>query len=155
MYRLDGALTHAAGAPPANDKLRLLISDLPRPNGIAFSPGEKYLYVNCSDDKKKIWMRYEVTADGSVAHGKLIADVTSDPRVGAPDGMKVDSKGNIYSTGPGGIWIFSPELKHIGTIDMPERTGNLAWGGNDGKTLFVMASSSVYRIPLKIAGQRP
>jgi gluconolactonase len=69
--------------------------------------------------------------------------------------MKVDTKGNIYSTGPGGIWIFSPELKHIGTIDMPERTGNLAWGGNDGKTLFVMASSSVYRLPLNIAGQRP
>lgn len=155
VYRLDGALSHAPGAPPAHDKLRLLISDLPRPNGIAFSPDEKYLYVNCSDDKKKIWMRYEVSADGSVAHGKLIADATSDPRVGAPDGMKVDTKGNIYSTGPGGVWIFSPELKHIGTIDMPERTGNLAWGGSDGKTLFVMASSSVYRIPLKIAGQRP
>jgi gluconolactonase len=155
VYRLEGASSQAPGAPPAHNKLRLLISDLPRPNGIAFSPDEKYLYVDCSDPGKKVWMRYDVAADGSVANGKLIADVTADPRDGSPDGMKVDTKGNIYSAGPGGIWIFSPELKHIGTIVMPERTGNLAWGGNDGKTLFVMASTSVYRIPLKIAGQRP
>jgi gluconolactonase len=155
VYRLEGARQHAPGAPPANDKLRLLVSDLPRPNGLAFSPDEKYLYVNCSDEKKKIWMRYDVEPDGSVSNGKLIANVTSDPRVGAPDGMKVDQHGNIYSTGPGGIWIFSPELKHIGTIDVPERCGNLAFGGADGKTLYIMASNNVYRIQLKIAGIRP
>jgi gluconolactonase len=155
VYRLDGALQQAPGAPPAHDKLRLLISDLPRPNGIAFSPDEKYLYVNCSDPKKKIWMRYLVKPDGGVTDGKLILDVSSDSRDGAPDGMKVDRKGNIYSTGPGGVWIFSPELEHLGTIDMPERTGNLAWGDADGKTLYIMASSSVYRIKLKVAGQRP
>ena len=155
VYRLEGALRHAPGAPPANDKLRLLISDLPRPNGLAFSPDEKYLYVNCSDNKKKIWMRYEVEADGSVTNGKLIYDATSDPRAGAPDGMKVDQQGNIYSTGPGGIWIFSPELKHIGTIDVPERTGNLHWGDADGKTLYIMASNNLYRIKLKIPGLRP
>jgi gluconolactonase len=155
VYRLEGAREHAPGAPPANDKLRLLISDLTRPNGLAFSPDEKYLYVNCSDTKKKIWMRYDVDADGSVSNGKLVADVTSDPREGAPDGMKVDQHGNIYSTGPGGIWIFSPELKHIGTIDVPERCGNLAWGDADGKTLYIMASENLYRIELKIPGLRP
>jgi gluconolactonase len=155
VYRLDGALQHAAGAPPPKDKLRLLISDIPRPNGLAFSPDEKYLYVNCSDPDKKIWMRYEVEGDGSVKNGKLVGDATSDKRIGAPDGMKVDQQGNLYSTGPGGIWIFSPELKHIGTIDIPERTGNLAWGDADGKTLYIMGSTSVYRIKLKIAGVRP
>jgi gluconolactonase len=155
VYRLDGALEHAPGAPPAHDKLRLLISDLPRPNGLAFSPGEKYLYVDCSDPQKKVWMRYVVKPDGGVTDGKLILDVSSDRRDGAPDGMKVDQKGNIYSTGPGGIWIFSPELQHLGTIDMPERTGNLAWGDADGKTLYIMASTSVYRIKLKVAGLRP
>ena len=155
VYRLDDALNHAPGAPPDPKKLQLLISDLPRPNGIAFSPDEKYLYVNCSDPKKKVWMRYNVQADGTVAEPKLIADVSDDPREGAPDGMKVDQKGNIYSTGPGGIWIFSAKLEHIGTIDIPERTGNLAWGGQDGKTLYIMASNNVYSMRLKIAGVRP
>jgi gluconolactonase len=111
--------------------------------------------VNCSDEKKKIWMRYDVEADGSVTNGKLIADVTSNPKIGSPDGMKVDQQGNIYSTGPGGLWIFSPELKHIGTIDVPEKIGNLAWGDTDGKTLYIMASNIVYRIQLKIPGLRP
>jgi gluconolactonase len=155
VYRLDDATTHAPGAPPDPKKLHLLISDLPRPNGIAFSPDEKYLYVNCSDPAKKVWMRYTVKADGTVAEPKLIADVTSDKRVGAPDGMKVDQKGNIYSTGPGGIWIFSAKLEHIGTIDIPEKTGNLNWGGQDGKTLYIMASNNLYSIRLKIAGVRP
>jgi gluconolactonase len=155
VYRLDDALNHAPGAPPDPKKLHLLISDLPRPNGIAFSPDEKYLFVNCSDPKKKVWMRYNVQADGTVAEPKLIADVSDDPREGAPDGMKVDQKGNIYSTGPGGIWIFSAKLEHIGTIDIPERTGNLAWGGQDGKTLYIMASNNVYSMRLKIAGVRP
>jgi gluconolactonase len=155
VYRLDDAVTHAPGAPPDPAKLHLLISDLSRPNGLAFSPDEKYLYVNCSDPKKKVWMRYVVQADGSVADPKLIADVSDDPRDGSPDGMKVDQKGNIYSTGPGGIWIFSANLEHLGTIDIPERTGNLGWGGQDGKTLYIMASNNVYSMRLKIAGVRP
>jgi gluconolactonase len=69
--------------------------------------------------------------------------------------MKVDKLGNLYSTGPGGIWIFSPELKHIGTIVVPERAGNLAWGDEDGKSLYIAASSSIYRVRLKVAGIRP
>jgi len=155
VYRLDGALDHAPGAPPDPAKLHLLIADLPRPNGIAFSPDEKYLYVNCSDPKKKVWMRYVVKADGSVTEPKLIANVSDDPREGAPDGMKVDQQGNIYSTGPGGIWIFSAKLDHIGTIDIPERTANLAWGGEDGKTLYIMASGNLYSMRVKVAGVRP
>jgi gluconolactonase len=134
--------------------LQLLISDLHRPNGIAFSPDEQFLYVDNSEPKK-IWMRYKVNPDGSVGEPKLIADATSDKRDGAPDGMKVDRKGNLYSAGPGGVWIFSAEGKHIGTIDMPEKVGNMAWGGQDMKTLYVMASSSVYRLQLSIAGQEP
>ncbi len=155
VYRLESPLDQRPGSRPDPKRLHLIISDLTRPNGIAFSPDEKYLYVNCSDLKKKIWMRYTVQADGSVADPKLIADATNDPRDGGPDGMKVDQRGNIYSTGPGGIWIFSPKLEHIGTIAIPERAGNLNWGSADGKTLYIMASTSLYTIRLKIPGVRP
>ncbi len=116
VYRIPQALTQKAGSPPARDQLQLLISDLPRPNGIAFSPGEKYLYVD-STEPKKIWMRYRVLPGGTLAEPKLLYDATSDPRAGAPDGMKVDVEGNIYSAGPGGVWIISPEGKALATID--------------------------------------
>ncbi len=154
VYHLPGALEQKPGSAPANSKLELIISDLPRPNGIAFSPDEKYLYVDNSAPKK-LWMRYTVKSDGSVGEPKLIFDATSDQRKGAPDGMKVDRNGNVYSAGPGGVWIFSPEGKHIGTIDMPESVGNLAWGGADMKTLYIAASSSIYRIRLSSTGQAP
>jgi gluconolactonase len=154
VYRVMGAEAQEPGAPPDHSKLELLVKDLPRPNGIAFSPDEKYLYVNNSAPKK-IWMRYTVKADGTLTDGKLLFDATSDTRDGAPDGMKVDTKGNIYSAGPGGVWIFSPEGKHLGTLDIPERVGNVAWGGADHKTLYVAASSSIYRITLKIPGIPP
>jgi gluconolactonase len=155
VYRLANAAHHAPGAPPANQDLQLIISDLSRPNGIAFSPDEKYLYVDNSDPAKKIWMKYEVKSDGTVANGKLFADSTSDSREGGPDGMKVDREGNVFSTGPGGVWIFSPDGKHIGTIDMPERTGNMAWGGADGRTLYITASTGLYRIHVKVGGSLP
>ena len=100
-------------------------------------------------------MRYTVNADGTLTDAKVLFDATSDPRAGAPDGMKVDQKGNIYSAGPGGVWIFSPEGKHLGTLDIPERVGNVAWGGADHKTLYVAASSSIYRISLKVPGVPP
>jgi gluconolactonase len=153
VYRLANAASRAPGSAPDNGKLKLLVSDLPRPNGIAFSPDEKTLYVN--DSQKKIWMRYTVEADGSVASGKLLGDASADTRDGAPDGMKVDTRGNLYSTGPGGIWIFSPKGEHIGTIDMPEKAGNLAWGDKDYKTLYIVASSSIYRVRMKVAGIKP
>ena len=154
IYRVADALDQKPGSPPAHSKLTLLNNDLPRPNGIAFSPDEKYLYVNNSEPNK-IWMRYEVKSDGSLGSGKLLYDATSDPSPGSPDGMKVDQKGNIYSAGPGGVWIFSPEGKHLGTIRMPEKTGNLTWGDSDGKTLYITASSSVYRVRMKVEGIRP
>jgi gluconolactonase len=154
VYRLPGALNHKPGAPPDRAQLQLLVKDLPRPNGICFSPDEKYLYVNNSEPKK-LWMRYTVKADGTLTDAKVLFDASSDTRVGAPDGMKVDQSGNIYSAGPGGVWIISPEGKHIGTLDIPERVGNVAWGGADHKTLYVAASSSIYRISLKIPGVYP
>ena len=154
VYRLPGAVDQKPGSQPSRSKLQLLIKDLTRPNGIAFSPDEKYLYVNNSEPRK-IWMRYAVKADGTLSDGKMLFDATSDPRPGSPDGMKVDVNGNLYSAGPGGVWIFSPDGKHLGTIDIPEKVGNVAWGGSDYKTLYVTASSSVYRLVLKVPGIHP
>jgi gluconolactonase len=151
VYRISGARNQKPGAQPARDQLELLIKDLTRPNGIAFSPDEKYLYVNNSEPKK-LWMRYGVKSDGTLESATLFYDATSDNAPGAPDGMKVDQKGNVYSAGPGGVWIFSPEAKHLGTMQMPERTGNLAWGDADCKTLYITASTSVYRVRLNVAG---
>ena len=152
VYRIPHALQHKPGEPPARAELQQLITDLPRPNGIAFSPDEKYLYVNNSEPKK-IWMRYRVLPDGTLTDAKLLYDATADPRAGGPDGMKVDVEGNIYSAGPGGVWIFSPDGKPLGTIVMPERVANVAWVGPDRKTLYICASTSVYRVHLKIAGE--
>ena len=151
VYRIPDALKQKSDTQSARSELQLLISDLPRPNGIAFSPDEKFLYVNNSEPKK-IWMRYRVQPDGSLTDAKLFYDATSDARPGAPDGMKVDETGNVYSTGPGGIWIFSPKGKPLGTIVMPEKSANVAWGGPDRKTLYITASTSIYRIHLMIAG---
>lgn len=154
VYRIPDALQHKPGAPPDRARLQLLISDLTRPNGIAFSPDGKYLYVNNSQPKK-FWMRYIVRPDGTLTGGRMFCDVTSDKRPGDPDGMKVDTRGNIYSAGPGGVWIFSPSGKHLGTIDIPERLGNVAWGDADHRMLYITASTSVYRIHLLIPGIEP
>ena len=151
VYRLPKAFDQKPGAAPARDQLQLLAKDLPRPNGIAFSPDEKYLYVDNSQPKK-LWMRYRVKDDGTLTDAKVFYDATADKRPGAPDGMKVDRKGNVYSSGPGGIWIFTPEGKPLGTILMPENASNVAWGGTDRKTLYITASSSVYRVTLKVPG---
>jgi gluconolactonase len=154
VYRVLDAVSHPAGAPPDESKLQLLISNLPRPNGIAFSPVMKYLYVNNSEPQK-IWMRYRVNPDGTLSGGTLFYDATSDTAPGAPDGMKIDVKGNVYSAGPGGVWIFSPQGKHLGTFHLPERVGNLAWGGPGYRTLYITADTSVYRIRLSVRGIRP
>lgn len=153
VYRIPNARHQKPGAEPDREKLQLVIKDLPRPNGIAFSPDEKYLYV--SDSGKQLWMRYSVAADGSVHDGKVFADAKGGKGVGGPDGIKVDTKGNLYGSGPGGVWVFSPEGKHILTIPVPERVGNLAWGDKDGKTLYITASTSIYRIRLNIPGVVP
>jgi gluconolactonase len=152
VYRIPHALSQKAGSEPARDELQLLVTDLTRPNGIAFSPDEKYLYVNNSQPKK-LWMRYTVKPDGTVTDAKLLLDVTPDNRPGVPDGMKVDVQGNIYSAGPGGIWIISPEGKPLGTILVPGRTSNVAWAGPDRKTLYITGSEGIFRVHLKIAGE--
>ena len=139
----------------AQGKLQLMIKDLTRPNGIAFSPDERYLYIAVSDPVRKIWMRYEVKPDGSVANGKVFYDASSSTEGGLPDGMKVDQKGNVYGTGPGGVWIFSPQGKHMGTIKLPEIPANCNWGDDDGRALYITARTGLYRIRLKIAGIRP
>ena len=152
VYRIPNALQQKAGAPPDSAKLQLVIKDLPRPNGIAFSPDERTLYV--SDSGKKIWMKYPVHQDGSVGDGTLLLDASGDKAPGGPDGIRVDKAGNIYGAGPGGVWIISPEGKHIGTFLLPEVVSNVAWGDKDGKTLYITASTSIYRIQLKATGVR-
>jgi len=135
------------------DTLHLLARDLMNPNGLALSPDEKILYVNSSADRKIY--RFDVRPDDTVANARLFVDMSAEKQPGVPDGMKVDEKGNLYSTGPGGIWVISPEGKHLGTLVFPEQPANLAFGDADGKTLYVTARSSVYRIRLNIPGVRP
>ena len=153
VYRVPNATRQKPGAAPDRAALQLLVKDLPRPNGIAFSPDGHTLYVNNSEPKK-IWMKYHVKSDGTLEDATLLCDATSDQSAGAPDGMKIDRNGYIYSAAPGGVWVISPEGKHLGTIRVPERTGNVAWGG-DGKWLYITASTSVYRIKTVTGGALP
>ncbi len=140
---------------PDGKNTQLLTKDLNGPNGLAFSPGEKYLYVDNWDEKKKIIMRYEVKPDGALSNGQVFFDMTSAEGEDALDGLKVDQKGNLYVSGPGGLWIISPEGKHLGTIAGPEHPHNFAWGDDDGKTLYLCAKTGLYRIRLNIPGIRP
>ena len=135
-------------------QLKLVSADLKGPNGIAFSPDERYLYVGNWDAEKKIVMRYEVGADATLSNGKVLFDMTRAPGEDAIDGIKVDRRGNLYVSGPGGLWIISAEGKHLGTIITPKHAHNLAWG-DDGKTLYLTAQGNLYRMPLMIAGMLP
>jgi gluconolactonase len=135
--------------------LQLVTADLRGPNGLAFSPDEKYFYVDNWDPEKKIIMRYEVNADGTFSDGNVFFDMTSAEGEDALDGMKVDQRGNLYVSGPGGLWIISPEGKHLGTIVAPEHPHNFAWGDDDGKALYLCARTGLYRIRLNVAGIRP
>ena len=132
----------------------LVIRDLTRPNGIALSPDEKTLYVAVSDPANPVWMRYPRNANGTVGPGAVLLSSKGATGEGGPDGMRVDSKGNLWGAGPGGVWVISPEGKHLATIHVPERVGNCTFGGADLKTLYITASSSVYRIRVGVAGQR-
>jgi len=138
----------------ANGKLTAEIKDLNRPNGIALSPDEKTLYVDNSDPKKRFWMRYDVAPDGSISNGRVFADVSAEKAEGLPDGFKVDSKGNIWTSGPAGIWVFSPQGKHLGTLKTPEVPANCNWG-DDGKTLYITAVTGVYRTKTSVMGEKP
>ena len=128
----------------ANGRVQAVVRDLNRPNGLAFSPDGKILYVNNSDPAKDLVMRYDVAADGTLTNGRVFADLTSKID-GLADGMKIDAKGNLYTAGPGGVWVLSPAGTHLGKIEPPETPANCAWG-DDGKTLYMTAVTSVYRV---------
>jgi gluconolactonase len=136
-------------------KLQLLTTELSGPNGIAFSPDEKYLYVGNWDEKKKVVMRYEARPDGTLANGQVFFDMTSAPGEDAIDGIKVDQQGRLYVSGPGGLWVISPEGRHLGTIIAPKHIHNMAWGDDDGQTLYLCARSGLYRMRLGVPGVRP
>ncbi|MEZ5446836.1 MAG: SMP-30/gluconolactonase/LRE family protein [Gammaproteobacteria bacterium] len=136
-------------------RLTLLDMDLAGPNGIAFSPAEDYLYVANWDTARKVVMRYPVRADGTLGAGTVFFDMTSAPGEEALDGLKVDTTGNLYVSGPGGVWILSPEGRHLGTIRLPQLPANFAWGDEDGRTLYMTARSGLYRMRLNVAGVRP
>ena len=135
----------------AGGKLQLVERAMTRPNGIAFSPDERHLFVSNSDPARKIWMRYQVQPDGSLTDGTVFLDLTGMPGQ-APDGMKVDREGNLYLTGPGGVWILAPSGEVLGVIRTRQEPANLAWGKADRKTLFLTAPNEVYRIRLGVTG---
>lgn len=135
-------------------KTKLEIGDLTRPNGLAFSPDGKTLYVAQSDPERAIWMSYPVATDGSIGEGKLFYDGTPMVKAGLkglPDGLKVDKNGNIWSSGPGGLLVFSPEGKLLGRIEMGELTSNCAWG-DDGSVLYLTVNGYICRIKTNTVG---
>jgi gluconolactonase len=144
VYRLstDGSLT-------------LLTREMSRPNGLAFSPDEKTLYVANSDPEKAVWMAFPVKEDGTLGEGRVFADVTKwvNKRPGLPDGLKVDQSGNLFATGPGGILVFAPDGTHLGTIATGVPTANCAWGG-DGSVLYIAADKELRRIKTTTRGAR-
>jgi gluconolactonase len=136
-------------------KLELLCDQLSRPNGMALSPDEKFLYVANSDPQERIWMRFDVSSAGTLSNGVVFHDAKRALAAGVPDGVKVDTEGNVYCTGPGGIWIFSVDGAHIETIEFPELPANCCFGDQNGKMLYVTARTGLYRIRVKVEGIRP
>jgi gluconolactonase len=134
-------------------KLTLLTQDIKAPNGIAFSPDEKKLYISNADPQNAVWMVYDVKADGSIDNGRILFDATgwTKRKPGVPDGMKVDRAGNIFGAGPGGIHVISSEGKHLGSIETGVPTGNVAWG-EDGSSLFIASHSNIFRLKLTTKG---
>lgn len=131
-------------------KVSLVIRDIANTNGLAFSPDEKILYANGSRDK--FVRAYDVQADGTLAGSRMLIDMSGDKAPGITDGMKVDVQGNIWESGPRGIWIVSPQGKHLGTILVPELVANVEFGGADHKMLYIAARNSVYKIRVNIEG---
>lgn len=142
VYRLD-----------EKGNLRLLIKDLPQPNGLAFSPDGKRFYVD--DDEQRNIHVYEVGRDGTLSNGRVFGEEPGGKDDGVPDGIKVDEKGNLFVTGPKGIWVWDPQGHHLGTIVVPEQPANLTWGDKDYRTLYITATSSVYRLQMKTRGFVP
>lgn len=131
-------------------RVTLLVADFTRPNGIVFSPDETKLYIN--DSQEGHVRVFNVEPDGTLDNGRVFAELAPPGERGAADGMEVDAEGNIYTTAPGGVWIFTPTGELIGKISVPEATTNLAWGDSDRQTLYITANTSLYRIRLKIPG---
>ena len=139
----------------AGKKLTLLAGELIGPNGLAFSPDERFLYIGNWDPARKVVMRYPVKSDGTLGEGEVFFDMGGAPGEEALDGVKVDERGNLYVSGPGGLWILSPAGKHLGTVRGPRLAANFAWGGADGRTLYMTARTALYRMPMLVAGVRP
>jgi len=142
VYRLD----HKGG-------VRLLTKDLTQPNGLAFSPDGKKFYVD--DSEQRNIRVYDVASDGSLSNGRIFGEEPGGHHEGVPDGIKVDRKGNLFVTGPKGIWVWDSKGHHLGTIEMPEQPANLAWGDNDYRTLYITATTSVYRLRTRAHGFVP
>jgi gluconolactonase len=136
-------------------RVRLVTDALEGPNGLAFSPDERYLYVGNWDPERKVVMRYELGTDDEVLDARVLFDMTGADGEDAIDGLKVDRAGNVYACGPGGIWVISPDGVHLGTLRLPEAPHNLAWGDADAHALYITALTSVYRIRLRNPGIRP
>lgn len=134
-------------------KLSLLVKDMAQPNGLAFSPDGRYLYVD--DTERRNISRYAFHPNGVVSDGVIFADEKSDGIPGVPDGMKVDRKGNLYVTGPGGIWVWNPEGSRLGRILLPSTAANLTWGGLGRSTLWITAGHYVYNLEMKASGYLP
>jgi gluconolactonase len=136
-----------------NSDVRLLTKDLSQPNGLAFSPDGKKFYVD--DSERRNIQVYDVMPDGTLARGHIFGEEPGGKGDGVPDGIKVDKEGNLYVTGPKGIWVWDAQGHHLGTIAMPEQPANLAWGDADYSKLYITATTSVYRLPTKAHGFVP
>ena len=142
VYRLDDS-----GA------VRLLTKDLTQPNGLAFSPDGKHFYID--DSEQRNIRVYDFNSAGGLSNGRIFGAEPGDEHEGVPDGMRVDKMGNIYVTGPKGIWVWDAEGHHLGTIEMPEQPANLNWGDPDYETLYITATTSVYKLRTKARGFVP
>jgi gluconolactonase len=146
VYRLDVKGT-------GKDDVQLLTKDLTQPNGLAFSPDGKRFYVD--DSEKRNIRVYDFESNGTLGAGRIFGQEPGGKNDGVPDGMKVDEDGNIFVTGPQGIWVWDAKGNHLGTIVMPEQPANLNWGDSDYRTLYITATTSVYRIKMKTKGFVP
>lgn len=142
VYRLD-----------EKGDLRLLTKDLTQPNGLAFSPDGKKFYVD--DSEQRNIRVYDVSADGTLGSGRIFDEEPGEKDDGVPDGIKVDKNGDLFVTGPKGIWVWDAKGNHLGTIVMPEQPANLTWGDKDYRTLYITATTSVYRLQTKTQGYVP
>jgi gluconolactonase len=155
IFFTDNSRDESGLMPPTvyrikDGKISAVVSGLQGPNGITLSPDNKILYVN--DIRRRMVFRYDVGPEDNISNERLFIDMSNDKAEGANDGMRTDSRGNLYDSGPGGVWIISPDGKHLGTILTPDRISNLSFGGSDGRTLFLTGRASVMSIGVKTGG---